>query len=187
MNQSAIISGSLMNSKISIFIRFVWRKNIGAKSFLILYYSSWVPFKRIYIFSNDICVHLCFIIFIIVFHIFNPPQFSIIWFLITSYTTVECFLIFIDVNFFYINRLFPYFMREHFVVVLKYFVETKKYLFVFISSHTMCVTWIFFFFFAYFLFCYIYLLTNPSARAGYDTKSIFKRSLTGLNSEFFFS
>ena len=28
-------------------------------------------------------------------------------------------------------------------------------------------------------------LPNPSARAGYDTRSIFKRSLTGLNSEFF--
>ena len=36
----------------------------------------------------------------------------------------------------------------------------------------------------------IYLLSylpNPSARAGYDTRSIFKRSLTGLNSEFSFS
>ena len=32
---------------------------------------------------------------------------------------------------------------------------------------------------------YIYLFTNPSARAGYDT--IFKRSLTGLNLEFSFS
>ena len=31
------------------------------------------------------------------------------------------------------------------------------------------------------------LFTNPSARAGYDTTSIFKRSLTGLNSEFSFS
>ena len=31
------------------------------------------------------------------------------------------------------------------------------------------------------------LFTNPSARAGYDTKSIFKWSLTGLNSEFSFS
>ena len=30
-------------------------------------------------------------------------------------------------------------------------------------------------------------LPNPSARAGYDTRSIFKRSLTGFNSEFFFS
>ena len=30
-------------------------------------------------------------------------------------------------------------------------------------------------------------LPNPSARAGYDTRSIFKRSLTGLNSELFFS
>ena len=29
--------------------------------------------------------------------------------------------------------------------------------------------------------------TKPSARAGYDTRSIFKRSLTGLNSDFFFS
>ena len=31
------------------------------------------------------------------------------------------------------------------------------------------------------------LFTIPSARAGYDTRSIFKRSLTGLNSEFSFS
>ena len=30
-------------------------------------------------------------------------------------------------------------------------------------------------------------LPNPSARVGYDTKSIFKQSLTGLNSEFSFS
>ena len=30
-------------------------------------------------------------------------------------------------------------------------------------------------------------LPNPAARAGYDTRSIFKRSLTGLNSEFSFS
>ena len=28
------------------------------------------------------------------------------------------------------------------------------------------------------------IFTNPSARAGYDTGSIFKQSLTGLNSEF---
>ena len=33
----------------------------------------------------------------------------------------------------------------------------------------------------------ISIFTNPSARAGYDTSSIFKRSLTGLNSEFSFS
>ena len=33
----------------------------------------------------------------------------------------------------------------------------------------------------------IILFTNPSARAGYDTRSIFKQSLTGLNLEFFFS
>ena len=31
------------------------------------------------------------------------------------------------------------------------------------------------------------LFTNPSARAGYDTRSIFKRSFTGFNSEFSFS
>ena len=34
---------------------------------------------------------------------------------------------------------------------------------------------------------YISIFTNPFARAGYDTRSIFKRSLTGLNSEFAFS
>ena len=33
---------------------------------------------------------------------------------------------------------------------------------------------------------YLILFTNPSAQAGYDTRSIFKRSLTGLNSEFSF-
>ena len=31
------------------------------------------------------------------------------------------------------------------------------------------------------------IFTNPSARAGYDTRSIFRWSLTGLNSEFSFS
>ena len=36
-------------------------------------------------------------------------------------------------------------------------------------------------------FCLLYIFTNPSARAGYDTRSIFKRCFTGLNSEFFFS
>ena len=30
-------------------------------------------------------------------------------------------------------------------------------------------------------------LPNPSTQAGYDTRSIFKRSLTGLNLEFSFS
>ena len=29
------------------------------------------------------------------------------------------------------------------------------------------------------------IFTNPSTRAGYDTRSIFERSLTGLNSEVF--
>ena len=33
----------------------------------------------------------------------------------------------------------------------------------------------------------IYVFTNSSLRAGCDTRSIFKRSLTGLNSEFSFS
>ena len=33
----------------------------------------------------------------------------------------------------------------------------------------------------------IIIFINPSARAGYDTRSFFKRSLTGLNSEFSFS
>ena len=36
-------------------------------------------------------------------------------------------------------------------------------------------------------FAAIILFANLSARAGYDTRSIFKRSLTGLNSEFSFS
>ena len=31
------------------------------------------------------------------------------------------------------------------------------------------------------------IFTNPSTQEGYDTRSIFKWSLTGLNSEYFFS
>ena len=38
-----------------------------------------------------------------------------------------------------------------------------------------------------FAFLIFILFTNPSARAGYDTRSIFNQSLTGLNSEFYFS
>ena len=35
---------------------------------------------------------------------------------------------------------------------------------------------------------YVFIIfTNPSVRAGYDTRPIFKRSLTGLNSEYSFS
>ena len=37
----------------------------------------------------------------------------------------------------------------------------------------------------YYVHFKLILFTNPSARAGYDTRLIFKRSLTGLNSEFF--
>ena len=33
----------------------------------------------------------------------------------------------------------------------------------------------------------VFIFTNPSAWVGYDTRSIFKLSLTGLDSEFSFS
>ena len=36
-------------------------------------------------------------------------------------------------------------------------------------------------------YIYIYIFTNPFTRAGYDTRSIYKQSLTGMNSEFSFS
>ena len=38
-----------------------------------------------------------------------------------------------------------------------------------------------------FFFQAFIIFTNPSTRAGYDTRSIFKRNLTGMNSEFSFS
>ena len=41
--------------------------------------------------------------------------------------------------------------------------------------------------FRQFVSCIYTYLPNPSTRAGYDTRSISKRSLTGLNSEFSFS
>ena len=34
---------------------------------------------------------------------------------------------------------------------------------------------------------YLSYLPNPSTQAGYDTRSIFKQSLTGLSSEYSFS
>ena len=34
---------------------------------------------------------------------------------------------------------------------------------------------------------FLYIFTNPSAWAGYDTRSIFKQNLTDLNSKFSFS
>ena len=50
------------------------------------------------------------------------------------------------------------------------------------SSHVWLLrSYIFYHYFALTIF------TNPSARAGYDMRSIFKQSLTGLNSEFSFS
>ena len=36
-------------------------------------------------------------------------------------------------------------------------------------------------------FLFLILLTNPSAQEVYDTRSIFKQSLTGLNPELSFS
>ena len=43
------------------------------------------------------------------------------------------------------------------------------------------------FFFQYLFLNWIFtLFTNPSDRAGYDSRSIFKRSLTGLNSKLSF-
>ena len=41
--------------------------------------------------------------------------------------------------------------------------------------------------FYHFSYTVLSIFTNPSTRAGYDTRSIFKWSLTGLNSEFSFS
>ena len=51
-------------------------------------------------------------------------------------------------------------------------------------SETLCVC-IYIYIYIY-MFCF-FLFTNPSTRAGYDTRSISKQSLIGLNSEFSFS
>ena len=61
------------------------------------------------------------------------------------------------------------------------------------NTHTCVYIQTYIFLNAYYTHTLIYtytmyiLFTNPSVRAGYDTRSIFKRSLTGLNSEFSFS
>ena len=56
--------------------------------------------------------------------------------------------------------------------------ECIKFMSIYVISFMFFHTW---------YFSILTLFTKPSARAGYDTRSIFKRSLTGLNSEFSFS
>ena len=55
------------------------------------------------------------------------------------------------------------------------------------NAHTHTHTHSHKYIYIYIYIIYIYIFTNPSAWAGYDSRSIFKRSLTGLNSEFSFS
>ena len=47
--------------------------------------------------------------------------------------------------------------------------------------------YIFFIVLPIYIYIYIYIYINRSARSWCSTRSIFKRSLTGLNSEFFFA
>ena len=69
--------------------------------------------------------------------------------------------------------------------------ERKKFgwlLYLSFLDYLMFKSLFFFFFFLQAILRFsVTILSNPSARAGYDTKSISKRSLTGLNSEISFS
>ena len=68
--------------------------------------------------------------------------------------------------------------EEFFIEITSYLHKANPYfLYIFIRTGNLNIN------------CYFELsyLSNPSARAGYDTRSIFKQSLTGLNSEFSFS
>ena len=56
--------------------------------------------------------------------------------------------------------------------------NAKSSLYTHTHTHTHTHTYI------YIYICIYILFTNPSTLAGYDTRSFFKRSLTGLNSEF---
>ena len=59
---------------------------------------------------------------------------------------------------------------------------------IYIHIHTYINRHTHIYMYVYTIYIYIYaLFTNISAWAGYDTRSISKRSLTGLNSEFSFS
>ena len=59
--------------------------------------------------------------------------------------------------------------------------HTHTYIYIYIYIERERDNW------KYVLVLRVCIITNPSARAGYDTRSIFKQRLTGLNSEFSFS
>ena len=60
------------------------------------------------------------------------------------------------------------------------------YIYIYIHTFSLYIYIIYIDIYIY-IYIYISIFTTSSARAGYDTRSIFKWSLTGLNSEFSFS
>ena len=72
-------------------------------------------------------------------------------------------------------------------IISSRYAHTHTHTYTHTHTHTHTHTYIYIYIYIYIAQPLLYIFTNPSVRAGYDTKSIFKRSLTGLNSEFSFS
>ena len=67
-----------------------------------------------------------------------------------------------------------------------HFFSTTFWIYIFLSSNFIFIP-VFLSLSSNSLNFFITIFTNPSARVGYDTRSVFKWSFTGLNSEFSFS
>ncbi len=98
--------------------------------------------------------------------------------------------IFIHVNSFIIVKLDP--VSNGNLTFVSSICTFTNFLFTVVNAFSVFVELTVFFYFVFFSGFFSTLLeliifTEPSARAGYDTRSIFKRSLTGLDSECSFS
>ena len=73
----------------------------------------------------------------------------------------------------------------HFLSPFTYCIFMERYDYIYSCLNTYA--YLFLNTFGVYIMYIISYLPNPSARVGYDTRSVFKRSLAGLNSEFSFS
>ena len=137
-------------------------------------------------------------------HVKMLPNFLLIWILQTSsskFSAIKFLFLFFLVPFLtrlfltslfvfspLLFLLFIYFFSQQ--LILEYLSSSIFPLFLFIIllpilnfPFLLHIFFLLFFFISSFSFTYS---PNPSSQAGYDTRSIFKRSLTGFNSEFSF-
>ena len=159
------------------------KKYILSWGFPFLAISSLFMFN-LFILSREISIqlfssHFCFLVFVVYLLVLMWSMFllavAISLFITCWQFHSQVFQSFYDEVYDFVG----YFVLFHTLYCRSYIVEVWGIIYsAFLSRQSM--PW------PHYRYYYSYL-PNPSALAGYDTRSIFKRSLTGLNSEFSFS